>query len=72
VNPSITDDDIRKMFNSARDGTINDAIKRHLCRIALDERCIADDQHPSKYRYPTPHERTEARTRLDAAKLRSA
>jgi hypothetical protein len=63
----VADDTVRAMFNGARDGTANDAIKRHLCRVALAECCVADDGHPSGTRYPTPAERMLARERLTEA-----
>lgn len=63
----ISDDQIRAMFNSARDGTAHDAVLRHLCKMALNERCVADDQHPSDHRYPTPEERDQALDRLTQA-----
>jgi hypothetical protein len=65
--PDISDD-IRHMFNAARDGTASDAVRRQLCRVALSECCVADDQHPEGKRYPTRKERHEARLRLEHIK----
>jgi hypothetical protein len=62
----ITDDQIRSLHNGYRDGTMNDAIGRHLCKIALAERCIKDES-VLIFRYPTAHEREQARLRLAAA-----
>jgi hypothetical protein len=62
----ITDDQIRDLHNGYRDGTMNDAIGRHLCKIALAERCIKDES-VLVFRYPTAHERAQARLRLAAA-----
>lgn len=58
-----SDDTIREAYASFGDGTANDAIGRHLCMIALGERCIAW-AGPSERRYPTRAEREEALERL--------
>lgn len=73
---TLTDDEVRETYNSALDGTINDAIKRHLCKVALGEACIRDDRFETltpenPYRYPTADERADARKRLaDAWNIR--
>lgn len=61
---NLNDDQIRRLHNGFRDGTAHDAIGRHLCRVALKERCIGDDSIPDGLRYPTPDEVDEARRRL--------
>jgi hypothetical protein len=45
---------------------VNDAIGRHLCKVALSERCIKDES-VLVFRYPMAHERAQARLRLAAA-----
>lgn len=60
---TVTDDQIRHLFNASRDGTATDAIIRHACQVALSECVVFDDTHPSKHRYPDADERTQARRR---------
>lgn len=58
---------IHRLHNGYREGTAHDATGRHLCRVALGELCVADDGIHGGYRYPTPEEVREAKTRLCAA-----
>ncbi len=64
---TITDDQIRDLHNGFIEGTATDAVRRHLCYVALAERCIGmPPGSPMKYRYPTPEERYEAKQCLAA------
>lgn len=54
---------IHEVHNALRDGTITDAIGRHVCRVALGELCIGDDM-PGGLRYPTRAEVKEAKNRV--------
>jgi hypothetical protein len=60
---TLTASQIRRMHNSYLEGTITDAIGRHLCRVALGERCIGIEG-PMKLRYPTLTEQSTAKKRL--------
>jgi hypothetical protein len=61
---TITPAQIRRLHNSYLDGTINDAIGRHLCHVALGECCVGDKTIPGGMRYPTEDEIREAKERL--------
>lgn len=62
---TITDEQIRELHNRFLDGTITDAIGRHLCHVALNECCVSDVGPGKDYkRYPTREECAEAKHRL--------
>jgi hypothetical protein len=63
----VTDLQIRHLFNSLRDGTANDAVMRHICQVALGERVVYDETHPSGHVYPTAVEIEDAKRRCAEA-----